>query len=251
MKDNCLSENAAQSETVLQKVLDQFLVCEVETYGGFEWYQIDPKWVWLIYFNASIENEREIDQVILYLWARYSNMFTNLSFIFIFWLPWGKKRVKVNIFCVFRRYAGDHYDTQTRKARNPTEEWFENTLKPFNRKAKRSIDLDEDNQLQNIAAKAPFPTSIGLFKSHPLYALTRHLLKFEAIYPPDAPPLGYIRKEPIYARECVHELNGRVAWMKEGQIVKIGQEPYKVNPRRNSLFSHKAIFAILMFYLSF
>ena len=183
-------------------------------------------------------------------------MFNNLinlllSFIFIFWLPWEIKRAKVNIFCVFRRYAGDHYDTQTRKARNPTEEWFENTLKPFNRKAKRSIDLDEDNQLQNIAAKAPFPTSIGLFKSHPLYALTRHLLKFEAIYPPDAPPLGYIRKEPIYARECVHELNGRVAWMKEGQIVKIGQEPYKVNPRRNSLFSHKAIFAILMFYLSF
>merc|ERR1712008_180894 len=71
-------------------------------------------------------------------------------------------------------------------------------------------------------------TSIGLFKSHPLYALTRHLLKFEAIYPPDAPPLGYIRKEPIYARECVHVLEGRVSWLKEGRVVKIGQEPYKV-----------------------
>ena len=101
-------------------------------------------------------------------------------------------------------------------------------MKPFNRKAKRSIDLEEDNQLQNITAKAPFPTSIGLFKSHPLYALTRHLLKFEAIYPQDAPPLGYIRKEPIYARECVHVLEGRVSWLKEGRVVKIGQEPYKV-----------------------
>ena len=101
-------------------------------------------------------------------------------------------------------------------------------MKPFNRKAKRSIDLEEDNQLQNITAKAPFPTSIGLFKSHPLYALTRHLLKFEAIYPPDAPTLGFIRKEPIYARECVHNLEGRVSWLKEGRVVKIGQEPYKV-----------------------
>ena len=82
--------------------------------------------------------------------------------------------------------------------------------------------------MQNISAKAPFPTSIGLFKSHPLYALSRHLLKFEAIYPPEAPPLGFIKKEPIYARECVHTLQGRVTWLKEGRIVKIGQEPYKV-----------------------
>ena len=36
------------------------------------------------------------------------------------------------------------------------------------------------------------------------YALPRHLLKFEAIYPDTAVPVGYIRKEPVYARECVH-----------------------------------------------
>ena len=35
------------------------------------------------------------------------------------------------------------------------------------------------------------------------YALRRHLLKFEAIYPDSAIPLGYIKKEPVYARECV------------------------------------------------
>jgi Rad4 beta-hairpin domain 1 len=35
------------------------------------------------------------------------------------------------------------------------------------------------------------------------YALQRHLLKFEAIYPPSAVPLGFIRGEPIFARECV------------------------------------------------
>ena len=36
--------------------------------------------------------------------------------------------------------------------------------------------------------------------------LERHLLKFEAIYPPDAPPLGWLKSEPVYARECVHTL---------------------------------------------
>lgn len=38
------------------------------------------------------------------------------------------------------------------------------------------------------------------------YALRRHLLKYEAIYPETAATLGYIRGEPVYARECVHEV---------------------------------------------
>ena len=36
------------------------------------------------------------------------------------------------------------------------------------------------------------------------YALKRHLLKFEAIYPDTSVPLNHIRGEPVYARECVH-----------------------------------------------
>jgi len=37
--------------------------------------------------------------------------------------------------------------------------------------------------------------------------LQRHLLKFEAIYPPSAIPLGFIRSEAVYARECVHTVS--------------------------------------------
>ena len=129
---------------------------------------------------------------------------------------------------VTKRYGGDKYDTHIRKARNMTEEWFNSTLKPFERQQRKSIDDEEDIQLSNISTAAPMPTSIAAFKNHPLYALTRHLLKFEAIYPPEAPPLGFIKKEPIYARECVHTLEGRVSWLKEGRIVRIGEEPYKV-----------------------
>ena len=59
-----------------------------------------------------------------------------------------------------------------------------------------------------------------LYLGHPLYALPRHLLKFEAIYPSDAPTLGFLRGEPIYARECVKTLHCRVTWLKEGRTVR-------------------------------
>ena len=54
------------------------------------------------------------------------------------------------------------------------------------------------------------PTSIAELKNHPLYALTRHLLKYEALYPPTAAVLGYCRGEPVYSRS-VWELYKRVS----------------------------------------
>ena len=41
--------------------------------------------------------------------------------------------------------------------------------------------------------KKPMPSAISEFKNHPLYALRRHLLKFEAIYPDKQKPLGMIK----------------------------------------------------------
>merc|ERR1712037_751974 len=70
--------------------------------------------------------------------------------------------------------------------------------------------------------EAPPPSTIGQFKDHPLYALERHLLKFEKIYPPNAPTLGFTKSgEAVYARECVRTLNGRTHWLKEGRTVKV------------------------------
>ena len=80
-------------------------------------------------------------------------------------------------------------------------------------------DKLEDDQLNKLMENVPMPQTVGAFKGHPLYALQRHLLKFEGIYPPDAPPLGYLKSEPIYARECVHTLHCRVTWLKEGRVV--------------------------------
>ena len=123
---------------------------------------------------------------------------------------------------VTRRYSSN-YLTQSRKLR-VDETWFDKTLCPW-------LDRDnkkEDTELVKKSEEGPLPTSVSAFKGHPLYALQRHLLKFEAIYPVEAPTLGFIRGEPVYARECVHTLLGRTAWLKEGKVVRIGEEPYKV-----------------------
>jgi xeroderma pigmentosum group C-complementing protein len=86
----------------------------------------------------------------------------------------------------------------------------------------------EDEDIMNILYSHPMPTSINDYKSHPLYALRRHLLKFEAIYPPDSTILGYCKGEPVYSRSCVFTLHTRETWLKEGRVVKKDEQPYKV-----------------------
>lgn len=66
------------------------------------------------------------------------------------------------------------------------------------------------------------------YKGHPLYALKRHLLKFEAIYPPEPPTLGFVRKEPVYPRTCVYTLHSRDIWLKQAKVVRMGEQPYKI-----------------------
>lgn len=76
------------------------------------------------------------------------------------------------------------------------------------------------------------------YKDHPHYALKRHLLKFEAIYPPTAVPLGQVHGEDVYARVCVVDLHTKEAWLKEGKSLRAGQEPYKIvkaRPKREKV----------------
>lgn len=75
----------------------------------------------------------------------------------------------------------------------------------------------------------PLPKTVGECKGHPLYALTRHLLKFEALYPPEAVPLGHLKTgEAIYSRHCVHTLYSRETWVRRARVVKPAQEAYKI-----------------------
>ncbi|XP_078339713.1 DNA repair protein complementing XP-C cells-like isoform X2 [Crassostrea virginica] len=123
---------------------------------------------------------------------------------------------------VTARYASQ-WMTDTRKLRVDPE-WWRETLEVFRCEG----DSTEDEEIKANLMKRPMPSSVSAYKNHPLYALRRHLLKYEAIYPNTAAPLGYIRGEPVYARECVHELHSRENWLKEGRAVRIGEEAYKM-----------------------
>ncbi|XP_054710390.1 DNA repair protein complementing XP-C cells homolog isoform X2 [Uloborus diversus] len=126
---------------------------------------------------------------------------------------------------VTRRYCED-FLTSIRKLRADPD-WWEETIEPF-LPPNSKLDQEEEKKLDQMLINKPLPTTVAAFKNHPLYALKRHLLKFEAIYPPDAPPVGFFRQEPIYARDCVCQLHSRETWLKEARVVRIGEEPYKI-----------------------
>ncbi|XP_045913422.1 DNA repair protein complementing XP-C cells [Micropterus dolomieu] len=129
----------------------------------------------------------------------------------------------------FIKDLGKKYDptwmTSSRK-RRVDEDWWEETLEPF-LAPEDERDIMEDKELQNKLLNKPMPISVGEYKNHPLYALKRHLLKYEAIYPSSATVLGYCRGEPVYSRDCVHTLHSRDTWLKEARTVRLGEEPYK------------------------
>nr|XP_015203476.1 PREDICTED: DNA repair protein complementing XP-C cells [Lepisosteus oculatus] len=116
--------------------------------------------------------------------------------------------------------------TSTRK-RRVDEEWWEETLESY-KSPFTERDEKEDMELQAKLLDQPLPTAISEYKSHPLYALKRHLLKYEALYPPTAAILGYCRGEAVYSRDCVHTLHSKDTWLKEARVVRLGEVPYKM-----------------------
>ncbi|XP_058701408.1 DNA repair protein complementing XP-C cells [Poecile atricapillus] len=116
--------------------------------------------------------------------------------------------------------------TSTRKSRVDPE-WWEETLQPYESPYVER-DKKEENEFQVKLQDQPLPTAIGEYKNHPLYALKRHLLKFQAIYPETAAILGYCRGEAVYSRDCIHTLHSRDTWLKQARVVRVGEVPYKM-----------------------
>ncbi|CAI2182863.1 2004_t:CDS:10 [Funneliformis geosporum] len=130
---------------------------------------------------------------------------------------------------VTRRYA-TQWGARTRKLRVPVTkdgyDWWHETLVYFARPYESKQDNEEDAHLHKLEVSERMPTSIGAFNNHPLYALERHLKKFEIIYPRQ-PIIGRIRDEPIYPRRNVKQLHTAETWLREGRQVKIGEQPVK------------------------
>ncbi|KAM6300801.1 DNA repair protein complementing XP-C cells [Aegotheles albertisi] len=116
--------------------------------------------------------------------------------------------------------------TTTRKSRVDPE-WWEDTLQPY-KSPHVERDMKEEKEFQVKLQDQPLPTAIGEYKNHPLYALKRHILKYQAIYPESAAILGYCRGEAVYSRDCVHTLHSRDTWLKQARVVRIGEVPYKM-----------------------
>ena len=128
---------------------------------------------------------------------------------------------------VTQRYTTD-WMSPSMKKRRIDENWWTQTLEPFQRKNKSLAEKAEDSEFEEKISSTPLPTKISEFKNHPLYVLKKDLLKFQGIYPSDAPPLGFIRGEPIYARECVQLLRSRETWLRFARTVRVGETAYKL-----------------------
>lgn len=126
---------------------------------------------------------------------------------------------------VTRRYC-PHWLTLTRKQRID-EKWWLEAHTPW-KEPETARTKAEDEMLKQKELEQPLPKTVSECKGHPLYVLPRHLLKFEALYPPDVVPLGYVRGEPIYSRHCVHTLCSRETWVKNARVVRAGEQCYKV-----------------------
>ncbi|XP_026578870.1 DNA repair protein complementing XP-C cells isoform X2 [Pseudonaja textilis] len=116
--------------------------------------------------------------------------------------------------------------TATRKCRVDAQ-WWEETLEPY-KSSFVERDAKEEREFLAKLQDQPLPKSISEYKNHPLYALKRHLLKYEAIYPETASILGYCRGEAVYSRDCIHTLHSKDTWLKQARVVRIGEVPYKM-----------------------
>ncbi|KAF9900760.1 hypothetical protein EC991_006915 [Linnemannia zychae] len=86
-----------------------------------------------------------------------------------------------------------------------------------------SIEEDiEEAELQQAEATERMPTKLGDFNNHPIYALERHLKKFEVLHP-KLPVLGHIRGETIYPRNCVKQVRSKENWLKRARQIKDGE----------------------------
>ncbi|XP_041764645.1 DNA repair protein complementing XP-C cells-like [Anopheles merus] len=106
--------------------------------------------------------------------------------------------------------------------------WLLKALASYRFRGVDEARLREQLEFRRLKLRAPMPTTIAQCKNHPSYCLHRHLQKFQGIYPPDAPPLGYIQGEPLYARECVHTLHSREVWLRHAKVIRLFEQPYKI-----------------------
>lgn len=118
--------------------------------------------------------------------------------------------------------------------------WWDDFYETVRRRKVGERERDEEDEFETLGEKEPIPTSISRFNNHRLYALERHLKKFE-ILEPNATVLGKIKGENIYPRSAVQSVSTAETWLKQGRSIKAGEQPIKtVNARAVTLERKRA-----------
>ncbi|KAG2218914.1 hypothetical protein INT45_007815 [Circinella minor] len=149
---------------------------------------------------------------------------------------------------VTRRYAANmakslrlrEKELTKREKEGGFKSWWEGLYNVIQRKKWGRREMQEQDELEKLNTREPMPTSIGEFNNHPLYALERHLKKFEVLVSKDQ-VLGHIRGEAIYPRSSVKTVHTPETWMKQGRVIKDGEQPVKhVNARAVTMEKRRA-----------
>ncbi|KAJ3300048.1 hypothetical protein HK104_005044 [Borealophlyctis nickersoniae] len=144
---------------------------------------------------------------------------------------------------VTRRYTSQ-WGARTIRLRLPQgdegEGWWQQALWLYSKSDRTAKDTTEDAKLEEAVVREPMPKSLAAYNNHPVYALERHLKKYEIIHPSGRQhAVGVINNELIYPRQLVKELHTPEAWLKLGRKVKAGEEPIKFVKARASTINRK------------
>ncbi|KAI9283030.1 hypothetical protein BC943DRAFT_105072 [Umbelopsis sp. AD052] len=149
---------------------------------------------------------------------------------------------------VTRRYTSNWEKTNRLRGRELSKSekeigrrpWWDDFYETIRRRKVGDRERHEETEFESLDEKEPIPTSISRFNNHRLYALERHLKKFE-ILEPSATVLGKIKGENIYPRSAVQPVSTMETWLKQGRSIKQGEQPIKtVNARAVTLEKKRA-----------
>ncbi|KAF9433795.1 hypothetical protein BGZ76_008965 [Entomortierella beljakovae] len=128
---------------------------------------------------------------------------------------------------VTRRYTSA-WSTTTKKLRvqpagNNGFDWWAQTMSGLVNPYRTFEEGLEEEELLKSETMEQMPSKLGDFNNHPIYALERHIKKYEVLHP-RIPVLGHIRGEAIYPRSCVKQVRSKESWLKRGQVIKGDEE---------------------------
>ncbi|KAJ1991192.1 hypothetical protein GGI25_004834 [Coemansia spiralis] len=140
---------------------------------------------------------------------------------------------------ITRRYTRDFVNTTMRQRIESidasiderTKYWWPQWISKWENPDATDRDEREEAEMERSALRSTMPTRISDFANNPYYVLARNLNQNEVIYP-SSPVVGKVRGESVYLRENVKTLRTRMAWMREGRVIREGAEPIKTIKQR-------------------